>query len=52
MCAMTRDRMPDEENGTSKKARFRRIAANAELQRTQMWQLIGGLHAGRAWFLR
>jgi hypothetical protein len=44
--------MPDEKNGTSKKARSRRIAANEAFQRMQMWQLIGGLQAARAWNIR
>lgn len=52
MCAQIRDRKPDEQDGTSAKARTRRIAANAEFQRTQMRQLIGGLQGGLAWILR
>lgn len=52
MCAMFRDQKPDEQNGPSAKSRARRIAVNAEFQRTQMWQLIGGLQGGRAWILR
>ena len=52
MCALFRDRQPEDENGSPAAMNRRRYEAIAELQRTAMWQLVGGLQAGRAWFLR
>jgi hypothetical protein len=52
MCAMFRDRMPDDENVSPAGANRRRFEATAERQRTAMWQMISGLPAGRVWFFR
>ncbi|HYY47416.1 MAG TPA: hypothetical protein VFA17_01870 [Thermoplasmata archaeon] len=50
MCALFRDRMPDDENPAA--ANSRRMQAAAELQRTRMWLLISGLPAGHNWSVR
>jgi hypothetical protein len=48
---MIREPTPVDEEGNPA-ANPRRIEATAEFQRTAMWQMIGGLQAGRPLFLR
>jgi hypothetical protein len=52
MCALFRGRMPANENGEPAATNLRRFEATAELQRTLMWQMAGGLPAARVWALR
>ena len=52
MCALFRDRKPDNKNGNPAGTTSRRKGAAAEFKPTAMWPLIDGLQSGRVWSLR
>jgi len=52
MCAMIRDRKPVGENDDQATAKPQGFEKNAAFLRSEMWQQIIGLQAGRVWALR
>lgn len=52
MCAMFRDRKPVDANGYNTEAKPRGFVEDARFQRSELWEIGGGLQTGRAWIMR
>ena len=52
MCAKIRDRKPVKENGDHATTKPQGFEKDAEFLRSEMWQQLVGLQAGRVWALR